>query len=421
MEYEQIEVPEGGTKITYDEDAEELSVPDDPVIPILYGDGTGKDVGPAAQKVLSAAASATGREINWMRVYAGESARERYGEDVNLPEETVETIREYRVAIKGPLTTPVGAGFRSLNVALRQKLDLYANVRPTYYLEGVPSPVKAPEEMDMVMFRENTEDVYAGIEWQAGTDEVERVRDFVEEEMGFDTTIHDGPVGIGIKPITEFGTKRLVREAIDYALENDRDTVTLVHKGNIMKFTEGQFRDWGYEVAEEEYGDEVITEDTLWAERDGEPPEDAVVVNDRIADNMLQQLLTRTDQYDILALPNLNGDYLSDSAGAQIGGLGIAPGANFGEGRVLAEPVHGSAPKYAGQDKVNPSAIILSGRLMLEYMGWDDAADLVGDAVEETIKSKYVTYDLHRQIEGGTKVGTSEFADRVVETIESLA
>jgi isocitrate dehydrogenase len=275
--------------------------------------------------------------------------------------------------------------------------------------------------MDMIMFRENTEDVYAGIEWEAGTEEVERVRAFVEDEMGYDETIHDGPVGIGIKPITEFGTKRLVREAIDYALENDRDSVTLVHKGNIMKFTEGQFRDWGYEVAEEEYGEAVITEDTLWEERDGDPPEDAVVVNDRIADNMLQQLLTRTEEYDVLALPNLNGDYLSDSAGAQIGGLGIAPGANFGEGRVLAEPVHGSAPKYAGQDKVNPAAMILSGRLMLEYMGWDDAADLVRDAVEDTIASKYVTYDLHRQIEGGTKVSTSEFAERVVETIESLA
>jgi len=419
MSYDLVSVPEDGEPITYDDAADELSVPDTPIVPIIYGDGTGVDVGPAAQSVLQAAAEATGRHIEWMRVYAGESAREKY--DENLPADTVDAIREFRVAIKGPLTTPVGAGFRSLNVALRQKLDLYANVRPTYYLEGVPSPVSRPDAMDMIMFRENTEDVYAGIEWEAGTEEVERVRAFVEDEMGYDETIHDGPVGIGIKPITEFGTKRLVREAIDYALENDRDSVTLVHKGNIMKFTEGQFRDWGYEVAEEEYGEEVITEDTLWEERDGDPPEDAVVVNDRIADNMLQQLLTRTDEYDVLALPNLNGDYLSDSAGAQIGGLGIAPGANFGEGRVLAEPVHGSAPKYAGQDKVNPAAMILSGRLMLEYMGWDDAADLVRDAVEDTIASKYVTYDLHRQIEGGTKVSTSEFAERVAETIESLA
>jgi isocitrate dehydrogenase len=418
MGYDKVEVPEEGEKIEVTED-DELVVPDDPIIPIIHGDGIGTDVGPAAQKVLQAAADATGREIHWMRVYAGESARERY--DENLPDETVDAIREYKVAIKGPLTTPVGAGFRSLNVALRKKLDLYTNIRPTYHLDGVPSPVKRPEQMDMVSFRENTEDVYAGIEWEAGTDDVEKVRDFVEEEMGFDSTIHDGPVGIGIKPISEFGTKRLVRNAIDYALENDRDSVTLVHKGNIMKFTEGAFRDWGYEVAEEEYGDEVITEDTLWEERDGEQPEDAVVVNDRIADNMLQQILTRTDQYDVLALPNLNGDYLSDACGAQIGGLGIAPGANIGDGRVLAEPVHGSAPKYAGQDKVNPSAMILSGRIMLEQMGWNDAADLVRDAVEQTISSKKVTYDIERQIEGGEKLATSEYAQEVVDNLYDLA
>ena len=419
MSYEHIEAPETGSQITLaDEETGELDVPDDPIVPILYGDGTGEDVGPAAEEVLSAAAEATGREINWMRVYAGETAREKY--DENLPDETVEAIREHRVALKGPLTTPVGSGFRSLNVALRQTLDMYANVRPTYYLDGVSSPVKAPEEMDMVTFRENTEDVYSGIEFEEGSDEVEQVREFIEEEMGYDS-IHEGPVGIGIKPITEFGTKRLVREAIDYALENDRDSVTLVHKGNIMKFTEGQFRDWGYEVAREEYGENVITEDTLWEERDGEAPDDAVVVNDRIADNMLQQLLTRTDQYDVLAMPNLNGDYLSDAAGAQIGGLGIAPGANFGHGRVLAEPVHGSAPKYAGEDKVNPSAIILSGRIMLEYMGWDDAAELVRDAVEEQIVSGRVTYDLERQREDATKLGTSQFAAEVAERIEELA
>ena len=420
MSYDKVEVPADGEQITLvDEESGELNVPDNPIIPIIHGDGIGVDVGPAAQKVLQAAANATGRELEWMRLYAGESAREKY--DENLPDDTVDAIRDHRVAIKGPLTTPVGAGFRSLNVALRQTLDLYANVRPTYWLEGVPSPVKAPEEMDMVSFRENTEDVYAGIEWEAGTDEVEQVREFVEEEMGFDDVIHDGAVGIGVKPITEFGTKRVVREAIDYALENDRDSVTLIHKGNIMKFTEGQFRDWGYEVAEEEYGDEVITEDTLWEERDGEQPDDAVVVNDRIADNMLQQLLTRTEDYEVLAMPNLNGDYLSDAAGAQIGGLGIAPGANFGTGTCLAEPVHGSAPKYAGQDKVNPTAMILSGRLMLEYLGWEDAADLVRDAVEETISSGQVTYDLHRQIEGGEKLATSEYAEVVVENIEDMA
>jgi isocitrate dehydrogenase len=417
-DYDKVEVPDEGNPIEVTAD-NELEVPENPIIPIIHGDGIGTDVGPAAQKVLEAAANATGRDISWMRVYAGSSARDKY--DENLPDDTVEAIKQFNVAIKGPLTTPVGAGFRSLNVALRKTLDLYANVRPTYHLDGVPSPVKSPEEMDMVTFRENTEDVYAGIEWEAGTDEVQEVKEFVEDDMNFDETIHDGPVGIGVKPITEFGTKRLVREAIDYAIEEDRDSVTLVHKGNIMKFTEGAFRDWGYEVAEEEYDDSVITEDELWDEYDGEAPEDTLVVNDRIADNMLQQLLTRTDEYDVIATMNLNGDYMSDAAGAQIGGLGIAPGANFGEARCLAEPVHGSAPKYAGEDKVNPTAMILSGRLMLEYMGWKDAGKLVRDAVEETISSGNVTYDLERQIEGGTKLATSEYADKVVENIEKLA
>ncbi|UHH24022.1 isocitrate dehydrogenase (NADP(+)) [Halobacterium noricense] len=419
MSYENVDIPESGEKITYDEDADEIQVPDTPIIPIIFGDGIGNDVAPAAQNVLDAAAEATGRNIEWARVLAGESAREEY--DENLPEETVEAIRDHRVAIKGPLTTPVGAGFRSLNVALRKKLDLYANVRPTYYLDGVPSPVKNPEAMDMVNFRENTEDVYAGIEWEAGTDDVEAARDFVEDEMGVDDVIHDGPVGIGIKPISEFGTKRLVRRAIEYAIENDRDSVTLIHKGNIMKFTEGAFRDWGYEVAAEDFPEETIDEDTLWEEYDGDAPEDTVVVKDRIADNMLQQLLTRTDNYDVLAMPNLNGDYLSDAAGAQIGGLGIAPGANFGDGRVLAEPVHGSAPKHAGKDKANPTALILSGKLMLESIGWDDAADLVHEAVENQISEHRVTYDLERQVEGGVKLSTSEYAQEVVERIKALA
>ncbi len=418
MGYDLVEVPDEGETIEVTGD-DELVVPDAPIIPIIYGDGIGSDVGPAAQKVIEAAANATGREIHWMRVYAGESAREQY--DENLPDDTLTALKEFKVSIKGPLTTPVGAGFRSLNVALRKQLDLYTNIRPTYHIEGVPSPVKRPQQMDMVTFRENTEDVYAGIEWEAGTDEAMKVREFIETEMGFDDTIHDGPAGIGVKPISEFGTKRLVRKAIDYAIENDRNSVTLVHKGNIMKFTEGAFRDWGYEVADDEYGDAVITEDTLWEERDGEPPDDAVVVNDRIADNMLQQILTRTDQYDVLAMPNLNGDYLSDACGAQIGGLGIAPGANVGDGRVLAEPVHGSAPKYAGQDKVNPTAMILSGRIMLEFMGWHDAATLTRDAVEQAIISKRVTYDIERQIEGGEKLATSEFADEVVGNIETLS
>ena len=396
-----------------------LQIPDTPTIPYIEGDGVGADIWAAARPVFDAAVQTAyggDRELVWTEVLAGEKAKEHTGE--LLPQATVDTIREHRVAIKGPLTTPVGAGFRSLNVALRQKLDLYANVRPTYYIDGVPSPMKNPEQMDMITFRENTEDVYAGIEWEAGTEEAEQVRTFVEEQMGFDDTIHDGPVGIGIKPITEFGTKRLVREAIDYALENDgQQFVTLVHKGNIMKFTEGAFRDWGYEVAREEYGDEVITEDTLWEERDGEPPEDAVVVNDRIADNMLQQVQTRTDQYDVLAMPNLNGDYLSDACGAQIGGLGVAPGANFGDAACLAEPVHGSANKYAGQDKVNPSALILSGRILFEYMGWQEAADAILDGLATTIGQKRVTYDFERNMDDAELLSCSEFGQAVVENM----
>ncbi|WP_256393921.1 NADP-dependent isocitrate dehydrogenase [Natronoarchaeum rubrum] len=423
MSYDRVEVPDDGEKITAsDAEGQELDVPENPIIPVIHGDGIGKDVGPAAQQILSAAAEATGRNISWMRVYAGETAREKY--DENLPDETVEAIREHRVALKGPLTTPVGAGFRSLNVALRQTLDLYANVRPTYYLDGVPSPMKSPEEMDMVTFRENTEDVYAGIEWEAGTDEVEQVRDFVEQDMGFDSTIHEGPVGIGIKPITEKGSKRLVREAIDYALEHDRDKVTLVHKGNIMKFTEGQFSEWGMEVADEEYPDEEVfaAPDSLWeTQEDIDIPEGAVMVEERLADAMLQWMQLRTDEFDVMAMPNLNGDYLSDAAGAQIGGLGIAPGANFGDARCLAEPVHGSAPKRAGQDQANPSAITLSGALMFDYIGWEDAAQLVKDAVEETISSGKVTYDLERNLEDAEKLSTSEYADEVVSNIEKLS
>jgi isocitrate dehydrogenase len=422
MSYDKIDAPDNGEQITYDEDDDELHVPDEPVIPIIHGDGIGKDVGPAAQNVLDAAAEATGHNVEWMEVYAGESARQKY--DENLPEETVDAIREHRVAIKGPLTTPVGAGFRSLNVALRQTLDLYANVRPTYYLDGVPSPMKAPEEMDMVTFRENTEDVYAGIEWEAGTDEAEQVRDFVEDEMDFDGVMHEGDIGLGLKPISEKGSKRLVREAIDYAIENDRDKVTLVHKGNIMKFTEGQFGDWGMEVADEEYPDDEVfaAPDSLWEEQDEvDIPEEAVMVEERLADAMLQWMQLRTDEFDVLAMPNLNGDYLSDAAGAQIGGLGIAPGANFGSGRCLAEPVHGSAPKRAGQDKANPTALILSGRLLFEYIGWEDAGQLIRDAVEDTIDSGTVTYDLARQREDAEKVSTTEYAEAVVDRIEELA
>ena len=422
-EYDKVEVPADGTPIeVVDEDADELDVPENPIVPIIHGDGIGQDVGPAAQKVLEAAANATGRDVSWMRVYAGESGREKY--DENLPDDTVNAIDEFRVAIKGPLTTPVGAGFRSLNVALRQTLDFYANVRPTYYLDGVPSPVKAPEEMDMVTFRENTEDVYAGIEWEEGTEEVEQVREFVEDEMGFDETMHEGPIGIGVKPISEKGSKRLVRKAIDYALEHDREKVTLVHKGNIMKFTEGQFSEWGMEVADEEYPDDEVfaAPDSLWETQDDiDIPEGAVMVEERLADAMLQWMQLRTDEFSVMAMPNLNGDYLSDAAAAQVGGLGFAPGANFGDARVLAEPVHGSAPKRAGQNMANPTALILSGHLMFDYMGWMDAAELVRDAVEETISAKKVTYDFARNIEGAEKLGTTEFADAVVDNLHDLA
>jgi isocitrate dehydrogenase len=312
----------------------------------------------------------------------------------------------------------VGTGFRSLNVAIRKELDLYANIRPVYYLQGVPSPVNSPEDMDMVCFREATEDVYSGIEWEAGSEGAGEVREFLNEDMGEDVP---ADAGIGIKPISEFKTKRVVRKAIRYAVNRNKESVTLIHKGNIMKYTEGAFRDWGYELAEEEFPEQTITEDELWEEYDGKCPEDKVVIKDRIADNMLQQLLTRTDEYDVLALPNLNGDYLSDAAAGQVGGLGIAPGSNIGDVRGVFEPVHGSAPKYAGQDKVNPTAMILTGRIMFEHFEWFDAADLVKDAVEETIQDRTVTYDIHRQIEGGEKVSTSSFAELVAEKIRSVS
>ncbi len=414
-QFEKISVPGEGKKIKWD--GENLEIPNEPIIPQIEGDGIGKDVSPAAKKVLKAAAQKTGHDIHWMDIYAGEKANELY--DEHLPQETLDAIEEFRIALKGPLTTPVGGGFRSLNVAIRQKLDLYACMRPVYYLKGMPSPMKSPDEMDMVVFRENTEDVYAGIEWEEKSEEAEKVRKFLNDEIGTDISSDSG---IGVKPISEFATKRLVRKAIDYALEHrDRfQYVTLVHKGNIMKFTEGAFRDWGYEVAEEEYGDEVITENTLWEEGDGEVPEDTVVVNDRLADNMLQQLITRTTNYDILATPNLNGDYISDAAAGQVGGLGIAPGSNLGNGKAVFEPTHGTSPKHAGKDKVNPTGEILSGRIMLQYLGWNKTEKLVKKALEKTIQDKTVTYDIHRQIEGGQKVKCSEFAELVIENMDSI-
>ncbi len=411
MEFEKIKPPEEGRKIEYSNG--KLIVPDNPIIPYIVGDGIGRDVVPAALEVLNAAAEKIGKEIVWFRIYAGEDAYKMYGS--YLPEDTLNAIREYRVALKGPLTTPVGGGYRSLNVTIRQTLDLYACVRPVYYIEGVPSPLKNPENVNVVIFRENTEDVYAGIEWPKGSEEAKKIIDFLAD-MG--AKIREDS-GIGIKPISEFATKRLVRLAIKYAIENDRKSVTLVHKGNIMKYTEGAFRDWGYEVAREEFSDKTITEDELWENYGGKQPDGKIVIKDRIADNMFQQLLTRTAEYDVLAMPNLNGDYMSDFAAGLVGGLGIAPGSNIGDGMGVFEPVHGSAPKYAGQNKVNPTAEILSGALMFEYLGWKDGAEMIKKAVEMTIKSGTVTYDIHRHV-GGKLVGTKEFALAVVENLQSI-
>ncbi len=411
MEFEKIKPPEEGRKIEYSNG--KLIVPDNPIIPYIVGDGIGRDVVPAALEVLNAAAEKIGKEIVWFRIYAGEDAYKMYGS--YLPEDTLNAIREYRVALKGPLTTPVGGGYRSLNVTIRQTLDLYACVRPVYYIEGVPSPLKNPENVNVVIFRENTEDVYAGIEWPKGSEEAKKIIDFL---AGMGAKIREDS-GIGIKPISEFATKRLVRLAIKYAIENDRKSVTLVHKGNIMKYTEGAFRDWGYEVAREEFSDKTITEDELWENYGGKQPDGKIVIKDRIADNMFQQLLTRTAEYDVLAMPNLNGDYMSDFAAGLVGGLGIAPGSNIGDGMGVFEPVHGSAPKYAGQNKVNPTAEILSGALMFEYLGWKDGAEMIKKAVEMTIKSGTVTYDIHRHV-GGKLVGTREFALAVVENLQSI-
>ena len=389
-----------------------LRVPDDPIIPLIRGDGIGPDVTTAATRVLSAAVEKTyggKRSLEWWPVPAGEAAQKEHGD--LLPQATLDAIREHFVALKGPLTTPIGGGYRSLNVALRQKLDLYANVRPIYWIPGVPSPVKHPDRMDMVIFREATEDVYAGIEWERGSEEAKRFIAVVKEQFGIDLP---DDAGIGLKPISEFKTKRLVRKAIRNAIDQGRRSVTLVHKGNIMKFTEGAFRDWGYELAAEEFASETVS----WAEvRDkhgGKTPDGKVLVQDVIADNMLQQLLTRTAEYDILALPNLNGDYVSDAAAAQVGGLGVAPGANLGDHVGLLEPVHGTAPKYVGQDKVNPTAEILAGVMMLEHLGWNEAAVAVKEAVKTTIGRKIVTYDLARQMEGATKVKCSKYADAVI-------
>ncbi len=403
-----------GEKIEYHANGG-LHVPDHLIIPYIEGDGVGPDIWKASVQVFdSAVAKSYGgkRKVHWLEVLAGEKAFREKGEWA--PEETIEAIREYKVGIKGPLTTPVGEGIRSINVLFRQKLDLYACIRPIRYIPGTPSPLKHPEKVDLVVFRENTEDLYAGIEWKEGSKEAIRVREFLEREMGHKVREDSG---IGIKPISRFGTKRLVRKAIQYALSHRRSSVTLVHKGNIMKFTEGAFRDWGYEVAKEEFGDKIIIENAMNETGKKRIPEGKVLIKDRIADAMFQQVLLRPEEYDVLAMPNLNGDYMSDALAAQVGGLGMAPGANIGDRFAIFEATHGTAPKYANQDVINPGSLILSGALMFDYLGWPEVSQRIVRALERTISEKIVTYDLARQMRGAKKVKCSEFAQALIEKL----
>lgn len=406
--------PAEGEEITVKD--KRLVVPDNPIIPYIVGDGIGPDITKATLKVLDAAvekAYSGKRKIAWYEVYAGGLAQEKFGE--LIPEDTIEAIKHYHVALKGPLATPVGKGHRSLNVTLRIVMDLYACVRPVRYFPGTPCPVKNPEKVDVVIFRENTEDVYSGIEWQEGTKEAKEVIDYLNSNMG--TKISEDS-GIGIKNISIAGTKRLVRKAIDYAIANNRKSVTLVHKGNIMKFTEGAFRNWGYDVAREEYGDHTITEDELYEKYSGNQPEGKIVIKDRIADAMFQLILLRPDEYDVMAMPNLNGDYFSDACVAQVGGLGLAPSSNISDDIFVFEASHGTAPKYANQNKVNPGSLILTGCMMLNTLGFKEAEDLIIKGISKTIAQKTVTYDLERQIEGATKLSTSEFGEKIVENME---
>jgi isocitrate dehydrogenase len=403
--------PADGREITWRAEQDLLEIPDRPIIPFIEGDGTGPDIWRATRRVLDGAVEKIyggARSIAWFEVLAGEKAFQQKGEW--LPEDTLDAIRQYRAAIKGPLTTPVGGGIRSLNVALRQLLDLYACVRPVRYFNGVPSPVREPQKVDMVIFRENIEDVYAGIEWPAGSENANKMIEMIAS-LGKKVRPESG---IGIKPISAFGSKRLVKKALRYAVEHRRKSVTLVHKGNIMKFTEGAFKDWGYEAARESFGDRTITEAELWDQHNGKAPDGKLVVKDRIADSMFQQVLLRPDEYDVIATTNLNGDYLSDALAAQVGGLGMAPGSNEGDGYAVFEATHGTAPKYADQDKVNPGSLILSGCMMLRWLGWVEAADAVETALGRTIEQKRVTYDLERLMEGATLLKTSEFAEAIV-------
>lgn len=414
--FEKLSPPSDGDAIEIQNG--ELRVPDNPIIPFIEGDGIGADIWRAARPVLDTAvelAYGGRRRIVWFEIYAGEKGMAHYGH--LLPRDTLKAIEQFVVAIKGPLTTPIGGGYRSLNVALRQELDLYACVRPIKWIEGVPTPVKHPEHLDVVIFRENTEDVYAGIEWERGSCGAQRVIAFLRGEFGIAIRSDSG---IGIKPISEYATKRLVRKAIQYAIVHNRRSVTFVHKGNIMKFTEGAFRQWGYEVALQEFRERVVTSDEVQLKFGGRIPEGKVLIKDVLADNMFQQVLTRPREYDVLALPNLNGDYLSDACAAQVGGLGMAPGANIGDYHALFEATHGTAPKYAGKDVVNPSSLILSGAMMLQYIGWTEAADLIPTAMSVTIKQGRVTYDLARHMDGVQPIRCSEFGQAIVENMHRL-
>ena len=410
-----IVVPATGEKISLDATGK-LVVPNNPIIPFIEGDGIGVDVTPAMLKVVDAAVEKAykgEKKISWMEIYTGEKSTKIYGDDVWLPAETLDAMREYHVGIKGPLTTPVGGGIRSLNVALRQELDLYVCLRPVRYYEGTPSPVKQPELTDMVIFRETAEDIYAGIEWKADSAEAKKVIEFLRTEMGVKKIRFPDNCGIGIKPMSEAGTQRLVRAALQYVIDNDRDSLTLVHKGNIMKFTEGAFKDWGYQLAREEFGAELI-DGGPWCQFKNPKTGKNIIVKDVIADAFLQQILLRPAEYDVIATMNLNGDYISDALAAQVGGIGIAPGANIGDGVALFEATHGTAPKYAGQDKVNPGSLILSAEMMLRHLGWFEAADLIVKGMEGAIRNKTVTYDFERLMDGATLRKCSEFADDMI-------
>jgi len=414
MSYRHIKIPASGQKITVQDNR--LQVSDNPILGLIEGDGIGPDITRASLRVWDAAvqkAYGGKRKVHWAELYLGEKAAGIYDGDY-FPAETLEAIKELVVAIKGPLTTPVGGGFRSLNVSLRQELDLYACVRPVEYFSGVPSPMRHPEDVNAVIFRENTEDVYCGIEFQSGTPENEKLARFLREEMGVD--FFEG-AGLGIKPISAFGSKRLVRKAIQYAIDNGRDSVTLVHKGNIMKFTEGAFRSWGYEVAKQEYGEYTITEDELWSKHDGKRPEGKIVIKDRIADIMFQLMQLRPAEFGVIATTNLNGDYLSDALAAEVGGMGIAPGANMADHVAVFEATHGTAPKYANLDKVNPSSLMFSGCMMFEYIGWKEVSVLINKAFARTVAEGIVTYDFARQMENATEVTTSGFADALIKRL----